>query len=108
MAAFKSTVLISILICFNNLIFSQIKVTSPQNRAVYQRNGFGFSAVMVAGSYEKQVDKIEARLIPIQAGQGSDTDYQDWKTIKTLPLNGNFSFIMSVRQGWYRLEVYSQ
>lgn len=105
MAAFKSTVLISILICFNNLIFSQIKVTSPQNRAVYQRNGFGFSAVMVAGSYEKQVDKIEARLIPIQAGQGSDTDYQDWKTIKTLPLNGNFSFIMSVRQGWYRLEV---
>ena len=105
MAAFKSTVIIFILICFNNLIFSQIRVTSPQNRAVYQRNGFGFSAVMVAGSYEKQVDKIEVRLIPVQAGQGSDTDYQDWKTIKTLPLNGNFSFIMSVRQGWYRLEV---
>ena len=105
MAAFKNTIFISILICFSNLAFSQIRITSPQNRAVYQRNGVGFSAVTVAGSYEKQVDKIEARLIPIQAGQGSDTDYQDWKTIKTLPLNGNFSFSMTVRQGWYRLEV---
>ena len=105
MIAFKKTVLISILICCSNLIFSQIKLTSPQNRAVYQRNDIGFSAVTVAGSYDKQVDKIEARLVHVQAGQGTDTDYQDWKTIKNLPLNGNFSFTMSVRQGWYRLEV---
>lgn len=105
MIAFKKTLLIPILICFSNLIFSQIKLTSPQNRAVYQRNGFGFSAVTVAGSYDKQVDKIEARLIPIQAGQGTDTDFQDWRTIKTLPLNGNFHTVMSVKQGWYRLEV---
>ncbi len=105
MIAFKKKLLIPILICFSNLIFSQIKLTSPQNRAVYQRNGFGFSAVTVAGSYDKQVDKIEARLIPIQAGQGSDTNFQDWRTIKTLPLNGNFNTVMSVRQGWYRLEV---
>jgi Secretion system C-terminal sorting domain/Carbohydrate esterase, sialic acid-specific acetylesterase len=96
---------ISILICVNYLSFGQIKLTSPQSRAVYQRNGIGFSAVIVAGSYEKQVDKIEARLVPIQFGQGEDTDYRDWKTIKTVPLNGNFSFIMSVKQGWYRLEV---
>ena len=105
MIAFKKIVLISFLICCNTLIFSQIKLTSPQNRAVYQRNGIGFSAVTVAGSYDKQVDKIEARLVPIQAGQGEDTDYKDWRTIKTLPLNGNFNTVMSVRQGWYRLEV---
>ena len=105
MIAFKKTVIICILICCNSLIFSQIKLTSPQNRAVYQRNGSGFSAVTVAGSYDKQVDKIEARLVPVQAGQGTDTDYQDWKTIKNLPLNGNFSFTMTIKQGWYRLEV---
>ena len=105
MIAFKKTLLIPILICFSNLIYGQIKLTSPQNRAVYQRNGMGFSAVTVAGSYDKQVDKIEARLIPVQAGQGTDTDFQDWKTIKILPLNGNFSTVMSVKQGWYRLEV---
>ena len=105
MISFKNIILISFLICCSNLIFSQIKLTSPQNRAVYQRNSIGFSAVTVAGSYDKQVDKIEARLTPVQAGQGTDTDYQDWKTIKNLPLNGNFSFTMSVRQGWYKLEV---
>ena len=105
MIAFKKTVIICILICCNSLIFSQIKLTSPQNRAVYQRNGSGFSAVTVAGSYDKQVDKIEARLVPVQAGQGTDSDYQDWKTIKNLPLNGNFSFTMTIKQGWYRLEV---
>ena len=105
MIAFKKTVLISILICCNTFIFSQIKLTSPQNRAVYQRNEIGFSAVTVAGSYDKQVDKIEARLVPVQAGQGTDTDYLDWRMIKNLPLNGNFSFTMSVRQGWYKLEV---
>jgi Secretion system C-terminal sorting domain/Carbohydrate esterase, sialic acid-specific acetylesterase len=105
MIAFKKTLLISILICCSNLIFSQIKLTSPQSRAVYQRNGIGFSAVTVAGSYDKQVDKIEARLVPVQAGQGEDTDFKDWRTIKTLPLNGNFSTVMSVKQGWYKLEV---
>jgi hypothetical protein len=105
MIAFKKTVLISILICCSNLIFSQIKLTSPQSRAVYQRNGRGFSAVTVAGSYDKQVDKIEARLVPVQEKQGEDVDYKDWRTIKTLPLNGNFSFTMSVKQGWYKLEV---
>lgn len=105
MTAFKKTLLISFFICFNHLVFSQIKLTSPQNRAVYQRNGIGFSAVTVAGSYQQQVDKIEARLIPVQAGQGADTDYTDWRTIKNLPLNGNFSAVLSVRQGWYILQV---
>lgn len=105
MIALKKTVFISILICCSNLIFSQIKITSPQNRAVYQRSGLGFSAVTVAGSYDKQVDKIEVRLVPVQAGQGTDMDYQDWKTVKNLPLNGNFSFILTVKQGWYKLEV---
>ena len=105
MIAFKKTVFISILICCSNIVFSQIKITSPQNRAVYQRNGLGFSAVTVAGSYDKQVDKIEVRLVPVQVGQGTDTDYQDWKTVKNLPLNGNFSFTLTVKQGWYKLEV---
>jgi hypothetical protein len=105
MTAFKKTIFISFFICINHLLFSQIKLTSPQNRAVYQRNGIGFSAVTVAGSYQQQVDKVEARLIPVQAGQGEDTDFKDWKTIKILPLNGNFSYNMSVRQGWYTLEV---
>ncbi len=102
MIAFKRLLITSIFICFNNILYCQIKLTSPLNRAVYQRNGYGFSAVTVAGSYQQQVDKIEARFTPVFAGQGQATD---WETIKTMPLNGNFSVIRSVRQGWYKLEV---
>ena len=102
MIAFRKLLIISIFICLNYSLYSQIKLTSPLNRAVYQRNGFGFSAVTVAGSYQQQVDKVEARFIPVAEGQGQATD---WETIKVMPLNGNFSVVRSVRQGWYRLEV---
>jgi len=102
MIAFRKLLIISIFICFNQSLYSQIKLTSPLNRAVYQRNSIGFSAVTVAGAYLQQVDKIEARFTPVSAGQGQATD---WETIKTMPLNGNFSVIRSVRQGWYKLEV---
>ncbi|MEA5458258.1 T9SS type A sorting domain-containing protein [Arcicella sp. LKC2W] len=102
MIAVKKLLIISIFICLNHLVYSQIKLTSPLNRAVYQRNSIGFSAVTVAGSYQQQVDKIEARFIPVAEGQGQATD---WETIKVMPLNGNFSVVRSVRQGWYRLEV---
>ena len=102
MTTITKYLLISILICINYLSFGQIKLTSPQERAVYQRNKFGFSAVTVAGNYQKQVDRLEYRLDPIQPGQG---DVVDWTILKNLPLNGNFNVILSVRQGWYRLTV---
>ncbi len=101
MTAFKSTVLISILMCFSYFSYSQIKITSPQNRAVYQREN-GFSRITIAGSYQQQVDKIEARFIPVEPGQGDETN---WITIRDFPLNGNFSSTLSIRQGWYTLEV---
>ncbi len=102
MIAFKNTILISILICFSNLIYSQIKLTSPQERAVYQRDGSGFSKVTIAGSYQKQVDRLEYRLDPIQADQGETLD---WSLLKNIPLNGNFNVVMTVKQGWYKLTV---
>jgi hypothetical protein len=102
MIAFKNTVLISILICCSNLIFSQIKLTSPQERAVYQRDASGFSKVTIAGNYQKQVDKLEYRLDPVQPDQGETLD---WTLLKNLPLNGNFNVVMNVRQGWYKLTV---
>jgi Secretion system C-terminal sorting domain/Carbohydrate esterase, sialic acid-specific acetylesterase len=102
MTAFKKTLLISLFICFNHLLFGQIKLTSPQSRAVYQRDVSGFSNITIAGTYQQQVDRVEARLTPVQAGQGEATN---WKTIKTLPLNGNFSATINVKQGWYILEV---
>jgi Secretion system C-terminal sorting domain/Carbohydrate esterase, sialic acid-specific acetylesterase len=93
---------ISILICINYLSFGQIKLTSPQERAVYQRDGSGFSKVTIAGNYQKQVDRLEYRLDPIQADQGETLD---WTLLKNLPLNGNFNVVVTMRQGWYKLTV---
>jgi Secretion system C-terminal sorting domain/Carbohydrate esterase, sialic acid-specific acetylesterase len=93
---------ISILICINYLSFGQIKLTSPQERAVYQRNNIGFSAVTIAGNYQKQVDRLEYRLDPIQPDQGETLD---WTLLKNLPLNGNFNVVVTMRQGWYKLTV---
>ena len=94
--------IISILILINYLSFGQIRITSPQERAVYQRDGSGFSKVTIAGNYQKQVDRLEYRLIAASADQ---TDALDWTLLKTLPLNGNFSVAVNMRQGWYRLEI---
>ncbi|MEA5256709.1 T9SS type A sorting domain-containing protein [Arcicella aquatica] len=98
----KRILLLVLNLCIPTLLFCQIKITSPQNRAVYQRNQEGFSQITISGTYEKQIDKIEARLIPVEAGQG---EYVDWTVIKVLPLNGNFSSVMRVKQGWYSLEL---
>jgi Secretion system C-terminal sorting domain/Carbohydrate esterase, sialic acid-specific acetylesterase len=98
----KSILPFIFLICIHNLLYSQIRITSPQNRAVYQRNQNGISQITIAGTYETQIDKVEARLIPVAAGQGETVD---WTVIKQLPLNGNFTSVMTVRQGWYTLEL---
>ena len=98
----KRILLLVLNLCIPTLLFCQIKITSPQNRAVYQRNQEGFSQITISGTYEKQIDKVEARLIPVEAGQGEAID---WTVIKVLPLNGNFSSVMRVKQGWYSLEL---
>ncbi|WP_081681322.1 T9SS type A sorting domain-containing protein [Flectobacillus major] len=86
-------------------IFGQFKITSPLSRAVYQRNQSGVSTISVTGTYEQQVDRIEARLIPIASGQGDAGTWSDWKTLQDLPLNGNFASTMTINQGWYKLEI---
>ena len=98
----KRILLLILITCFPTLLFCQIKITSPQNRAVYQRNQEGFSQITVSGTYATQIDKIEARLIPVEVGQGEAVD---WTVIKLLPLNGNFNAVMRVKQGWYSLEL---
>jgi lysophospholipase L1-like esterase len=102
MTAITKYLIISILICVSYLSFGQIKLTSPQERAVYQRDGSGFSKVTIAGNYQKQVDRLEYRLDPIQPDQG---ETKDWTILKNLPLNGNFNVVVTVRQGWYKLTV---
>ena len=97
--------IIVILLGSVSLSLGQFSITSPLNRAVYQRNNAGVATITVSGTYEQQVDRIEARLIAVNSGQGNPGEWSDWKTLKDFPTNGGFSSSMTINQGWYRMEI---
>ncbi|MFY7829708.1 MAG: T9SS type A sorting domain-containing protein [Flectobacillus sp.] len=102
----KKVFCISIMLLgFVSISLGQFSITFPLNRAVFQRNNAGIATITVTGIYQQQVDRIEARLIAINAGQGNPGEWSDWKTLKDFPTNGNFSSSMTINQGWYRLEI---
>lgn len=109
MISFKKQLLLVVLwFCISPLVLGQsttnLAISLPLNRAVYQRNQAGISLITVKGTYEKQVDQIEARLIPLD-GYGNAGAWANWNVLQTLPLNRNFKGVMTVNQGWYRLEL---
>lgn len=85
-----------------HLSFAQIQITFPKTRMVFQRGTNNQSIVSIAGDYSQKVDRIEARFTPMQAGQGTTTN---WTLIQSNPQGGVFSGGMTVSGGWYKLEV---
>ncbi|MCU0340147.1 MAG: T9SS type A sorting domain-containing protein [Spirosomaceae bacterium] len=81
---------------------AQIKITFPVERAVFQRSNANQATITVGGYYTQAVDRIEARLVPVQAGQGQPTD---WAVIQSNPQGGIFNGTIVGRGGWYTLEV---
>ncbi len=83
-------------------VYSQIKVTSPAVRSVYQRETGGQTNVPISGYFTAPVNKVEVRAIPVIAGQGQGTD---WTTLQDNPTGGVFSGSLRLFGGWYTLEV---
>jgi hypothetical protein len=81
---------------------AQIKITSPVERAVYQRGATGQATVSVSGIYTAPIDKVEIRALPAIAGQGIPTD---WSVLQTDPSGGIFSGTILLNSGWYTLEA---
>ena len=99
----------SILFFFNCFsIFSQIDLTMPVNRMVYQRNQQNVATIYIGGSFSGQIDKIEARLITLD-GTGNpkiSSEETAWTNIVNSPSKGNFlSSLSNIKGGWYSLEV---
>lgn len=88
----------SLLIPFG--VFSQISISFPTERAVFQRNQNNKGFIQISGSYQPILTRVEARVIPINGGQETP-----WTTISTNPTGGNFIGKLEVTGGWYRLEV---
>ena len=82
-------------------IYSQIQITFPVSRIVFQRNNQNQASVNIAGSYFQQLDMVELRAVPVWEGQGVETS---WKAVSNFN-NGIFSEIIQLNGGWYNIEV---
>jgi hypothetical protein len=81
--------------------FGQISIDYPTNRAIFQRDKNNKATIYVAGSYTQIIDRVEAKLNPINGGSPTN-----WKTIQSNVQGGVFSgSIEDADGGWYQLEV---
>lgn len=90
------------LILFSFFAHAQIEITTPLERAVYQRNADGSAEVIVSGSFTVPMDEIDIRAIPVAPGQGREIA---WTRLQEKPSGGVFSGPLRIQGGWYSLEV---
>lgn len=89
--------------CFISLqTYSQIQITFPVTRIVFQRNNQNQASVNIAGSYGQLLDRIDARALPVAGGQGNGTE---WITIHNNLNSGIFNGSLLLSGGWYNLEL---
>lgn len=96
--------LISLTILFFTVIgaYGQLKIDFPYDRMVFQRDNANNGTVHISGVSDLKLDKIEARLVPIQSTQGV---VQDWQVIATDIKFGDFVGELPHKGGWYSLEM---
>lgn len=102
LADVRTVALMALTLLLSQSALAQIKITFPVSRQIVQRNNNNQATVQIAGSYGQPLDAVEARVVARAAGQGITSD---WTTIQTNPSNGQFSGTMTVKGGWYTVEV---
>jgi len=81
-------------------VFAQVAITFPVNRAVFQRNSSNTGMIPIAGTFQTRVERIDARLTPINGGNAVD-----WTAISVNPNFGTFIGNIFAQAGWYKLEI---
>ena len=89
-------------LAFFSTASAQIKITSPVDRAIYQRDQSGQTSLSIAGTYSQPIDLVEVRAVPVIPRQGIATD---WSTLQSNPQGGFFVGTLRLQGGWYTLEV---
>jgi hypothetical protein len=77
-------------------------LSHPTGRAVLQRSDRNLADVTIEGTYPVDTTRIEARAVPRTGFAGTATG---WQVIDAAPKGGTFSSSLSVRGGWYDIEV---
>ncbi|WP_420146701.1 sialate O-acetylesterase [Spirosoma sp.] len=91
-----------LLITFPFITSAQLQITHPMSRLVVQRGADGNGRLYVSGRLAGPVDRVEAQLVPVVAGQGTATG---WQTIQNTPTNNIFLGFITGAGGWYVLTV---
>lgn len=81
---------------------AQIKIASPTDRSVYQRDVTGLATFSITGTFSQPIDKVEVRAVPVIPGQGISTN---WAVLDSSPKGGVFLGTLRLQGGWYTLEV---
>ncbi|MGR3810453.1 sialate O-acetylesterase [Jiulongibacter sp. NS-SX5] len=80
----------------------QVEIVFPKERAVFQRDNSNNGAITISGIASKQATKIEGKLTPMSAGQGTETD---WVLVDDKLTGGSFSGKIQGKGGWYKLQL---
>ena len=101
----KTVLTIFLLFYLLFLSSGQILLSFPVSRAVIQRNNANQASLNIAGHIKNAVDRIEARLVPRSEQSRLDTVVATpWQIVQLNPINF-FSGAISVKGGWYNLQM---
>jgi hypothetical protein len=78
-----------------------LKIHSPGEGLVFQRDGSGAAIVRVSGTCSREAQGMEARVLAVD-GESKSTP---WTLIDAAPSHGSFAGDLPVKGGWYRLEI---
>jgi hypothetical protein len=82
------------------IAFGQLDISYPTNRAIFQRSNSNQGIIYFGGNFSTKLDRIDARLIPINQGTATD-----WVPVVQSPSSGFYKASLNTTGGWYRLEV---
>lgn len=98
----RSLVLFFVFFINTTAVFSQITINLPLSRSVFQRDNNNSSTIHISGNFSGILDRLEARLVPVNEGQGTATE---WTVIVNKPEYGSFVGNIKGFGGWYQLQV---
>ena len=94
--------LLALFAFYSTHLQAQLTLTAPHARQVFQRDLTNHANVPVAGLAPAGTAFVQARLVPLVAGQGTPTA---WGSLSLLTGSQAFAGVISTAGGWYQLQL---
>lgn len=101
-----SLLILLLILLSSHKILSQVVVTFPTERAVFQRDNANEADLYIGGYVTQPFQKIEVRLTPRVPGEGEPFPVDgSWTTLDDQISAGQFLGSVHLKGGWYQLEA---